>query len=52
MELAESITPADAVTLVCATWSGLCVFYKTGTSKKKIKNAADLAVKTLLSQIS
>ncbi len=51
-ELACSITPADAATLVIATWSGLCVFYKTGMPKRKIKNAADLAVKTLLLQIT
>jgi TetR/AcrR family transcriptional repressor of nem operon len=51
-ELASSITPADAATLVCATWSGLCVFYKTGMQKSKIKRATDVAVKALLQQIT
>jgi TetR/AcrR family transcriptional repressor of nem operon len=51
-EISASIDPSDAATLVCATLSGLRIFHKTGMQKNKLKNAANLAVKALLQQIS
>jgi TetR/AcrR family transcriptional repressor of nem operon len=51
-EISDSIRPADAAMLVCATLSGFNIFHKAGIQKSKLKRAADLAVKMLLQQIA
>lgn len=51
-EISGSIDPEDAAALVCATLSGLRIFHKTGMQKTKLKNAASLAIKGLLQQLS
>ena len=51
-EISDSIKPSDAAMLVCATLSGFNIFHKAGLPKSKLKRAADLAVKTLLQQIT
>jgi TetR/AcrR family transcriptional repressor of nem operon len=51
-ELPASIDPADFATLICATLSGLRVFRKTGLPKDRLKNTANLSVRSLLQQIA
>lgn len=51
-EMSAEIDPVDAATLICASMSGLRIFHKTGMPKNKLKNAASLAVRGLLQQIT